>query len=42
MEKITKEDKEHLEWIYKRLIHVHEENERVDYMIKFSKILKKL
>lgn len=32
-------DKQHLEWIYQRLIHVHKENENYDYMIKFRSIL---
>ena len=34
-----KRDKEHLEFIYARLIHVYHENENIDFMIKFKKII---
>jgi hypothetical protein len=30
---------EHLSWMYARLIHLHNENENVDYMIKFKSII---
>ena len=32
-------DKEHLEFIYARLIHVYHEQENIDFMIKFKKII---
>ena len=32
-------DKEHLEFIYARLIHVYHENENMDFMIKFKQII---
>jgi len=32
-------DKEHLEFIYARLIHVYQEQENIDFMIKFKKII---
>jgi len=32
-------DSEHLEWIYARLIVVYGENEHVDYMARFKKII---
>lgn len=34
-------DKEHLEFIYGRLIEVHQERDNVDYMIRFKKIIDK-
>ena len=30
---------EHLKWIYERMVHVHKENENLDYMIKFREII---
>ena len=36
---ITKNDLKHLDWIYLRLKHVHNENENLDYMIKFKSII---
>ena len=35
-------DKNHLEFIYNRLINVHNENPDYDYMIKFKEILKNI
>lgn len=35
----TKNSSEHLEWIYNRLIHKYGENENVDYMLQFKKII---
>jgi hypothetical protein len=35
-------DKEHLEWIYHRMIEIHGENPNYDYMIKFREILENL
>lgn len=35
-------DIQHLQWIYERMIHVHNENENYDYMIKFRSILEAL
>ena len=32
-------DKEHLEFIYGRLINVHKENENVDYILRLKKII---
>lgn len=32
-------DKEHLEFIYARLLHVYHENENFDYMIRLKKII---
>jgi len=32
-------DKEHLEFIYARLVHVYHEQENIDFMIKFKKII---
>lgn len=37
-----KEDKKHLEWIYNRLIEIHNENPNYDYMIEFKKIINNL
>ena len=34
-----KRDKEHLEFIYARLIHVYHENENIDFMIRLKKII---
>ena len=36
---MSKEDMEHLEWIYARMKNVHNENPKVDYMVRFKKIL---
>jgi hypothetical protein len=41
-EKISKEDINHLKWIFDRLKDFHNENENIDYMIKFKEIIKKL
>lgn len=35
-------DRQHLLWIYNRMIEVHKENPNYDYMIKFRDILKTL
>lgn len=32
-------DKQHLEFIYSRLLHVYHENENFDYMIKLKQII---
>lgn len=37
----TNGDKEHLEFIYGRLIEVYQERDNVDYMIRFKKIIDK-
>lgn len=34
--------KQHLEWIYNRLIHIHGENPNYDYMLKFKEIINNL
>jgi hypothetical protein len=34
-----KENKQHLEWIYNRLIEIHNENPNYDYMLKFKEII---
>ena len=34
-------DKEHLEFIYGRLIEIYQEKDNVDYMIRFKKIIDK-
>lgn len=34
--------KQHLEWIYKRLLNVYEENPNYDYMLKFKEIIDNL
>ena len=36
---MSQSDKKHLEWIYERLICVHEENPDYDYMLKFKEII---
>lgn len=36
---INKKDKLYLEWLYERLVHVHDENENYDYMVRFKKII---
>ena len=35
----SKEDVNHLEWIYNRMIGLHNENKDYDYMVKFKEIL---
>lgn len=35
-------DKQHLEFMFKRLIHVYGESEHADYMIRFRKIIEKM
>lgn len=35
-------DIKHLEWVYKRMKYVHNENENYDYMIRFREILEAL
>jgi hypothetical protein len=32
-------DKEHLQWLYNRLVNVHGENPNYDYMLKFQEII---
>lgn len=39
---MSQSDKNHLEWIYERLIHVHKENPNYDYMLKFKEIINNL
>lgn len=39
---MNKDDIKHLDWVYLRMKHVHGEDENLDYMIKFKKILDKL
>jgi hypothetical protein len=34
-------DKEHLQWIYNRLVNVHGEDPNYDYMLKFKEIINK-
>ena len=36
---MEEKDLKHLEWVYLRMKHVHNENENVDYMIRFKEIL---
>jgi len=36
---MTKDDLEHLKWMYERMVEVHKEPINVDYMIRFRKIL---
>jgi hypothetical protein len=42
MKNLTKEDIEHLEFIYQRLAEKHGENKNVDYMIRFNDIIEKI
>lgn len=35
-DKTTKTDAELLEWIYDRMVNVHDENPNCDYMLKFK------
>ena len=37
-----KREKEHLTFIYWRLVHMYAEKENIDYMIKFKSIIDKL
>jgi uncharacterized protein (UPF0332 family) len=41
-QKLSQEDKQHLQWMYNRLAHVHLENENYDYMSRMKQILNKL
>jgi len=34
-------DKEHLQWLYNRLVNIHGENPNYDYMLKFKEIIDK-
>jgi hypothetical protein len=36
---LNESDNAHVDWIYHRLINVHNENPKVDYMIRLKKIL---
>lgn len=36
---MTPEDKQHLRFIYNRMVEIHGENPNVDYMLKFDKII---
>ena len=38
-QEIHSKDKQHLEWIYNRLVEIHNENPNVDYMLKLKKII---
>lgn len=38
---MSKEELQHLKWIYERMVNVHGENPKVDYMQKFRQILNK-
>lgn len=35
-------DFEHLEWLFSRLVEVHNEHPNYDYMIRFKKIIQKI
>jgi hypothetical protein len=37
----SEEDLKHLEWIYGRLVDVHNENPNYDYILKFKSIIEK-
>lgn len=39
---ITQGDYAHLSWVYQRMAHQHDENENLDYMMKFKEILNKI
>jgi hypothetical protein len=41
-QKLSQEDKQHLQWMYNRLAHVHLENENYDYMNRMKQILNNL
>lgn len=32
-------DKEILQWVYERMINIHNENPNVDYMLRFKKVI---
>jgi len=34
---MIQEDRNHLEWIYCRLVYEYKENPKADYMVKFKK-----
>lgn len=36
---MTESDKEHLQWIHDRLVHVYNENINVDFLIRLRKII---
>ena len=36
---MSKEEIEHLQWIYDRIIHVYGESENVDFLVRMRKIL---
>jgi hypothetical protein len=38
---MTPEDKQHLRFIYNRMVEIHGENPNVDYMLKFNEIIGK-
>lgn len=38
---MKKEELEHLEWLYNRLIQVHNENPNYDYMLRYKEIIDK-
>lgn len=38
---LTKNELEHLKWVYERMQYVHKENPQYDYMLKFRHILNK-
>jgi len=38
---MSREETNHLTWIYNRLIHVYGENPNYDYMIRFNEIIDK-
>jgi hypothetical protein len=41
-ERINKNDINHLEWLYNRMVNVYNENIQLDYMIKFKEIINNL
>ena len=36
---MSQSNKNHLEWIYERLVEAHGENPNYDYMLKFKEII---
>lgn len=38
----NKDELNHIEWIYRRMVNIHNENENYDYMVKFKNIIEKL
>ena len=36
---MSQADRNHLEWIYERLVHVHGEDPYYDYMLKLKEII---